>query len=142
MKITCVISQNVPYTDVYGEMKQCTIRPGKHNYPMLRPKNDLLLAEALRVLRKHHKVAFDDLLPSDQEILKSCPQGVDRTEYLAEKVLLKPSPKGRHVVKKAVKKNVAARSRPKDTSVTPVEKPSGDGSKSRKVSDKSKNSSR
>ena len=139
MKIVCAMSQNVPYTDENGVVKQCVLRPGIHNYPMLKPKNDPVSADALRVLRKHSKVSFNDLLPSDQELLKSCPKGVDRTEYLAERVLLKPSPNGRHVEKV---KNVAARSRPKDKSSASAEKPSGDGSKSRKVSDKSKNSSR
>ena len=139
MKIKCAMSQTIPYRAKDGVVKQCVIRPGEHNYPMLKPKNDPFVADALRVLRKHSKVSFDDLLPSDQEVLRNCPKGVDKTEYLAEKVFLKPNPVGRHVEKV---KNVAPRSRPKDSSTASAEKPSGDGSKPRKVSDKGKNSSR
>lgn len=92
-----------------------------------------MLADELRVLRKIRKISFDDLLPSDVEILKSAPAGVDKTEYLAEKVLSKPSPKGRHVEK--AKANVG-RPRPKNQPVAETPKGGADGAKSRKVSDK------
>ncbi len=116
MIITCVLSQNVPYRDEAGVSQMCTLRPGSHNYPQLRPKNDPLLADTLRVLRKHHKISFDDLLPSDLEVLKSVPPGVDRIEYLAEKVLLKPNPKGRKNPGKKTGKAVKNGSNPRPRS--------------------------
>ena len=96
MFITCGISQNVSYKDSKGTVQLCTLIPGRHNYPMLDPK-DPLLSETLRVLRKIRKIKFDDLLPGDTEILKSAPNGVDPVEYLESKVISKPSPVGRHV---------------------------------------------
>lgn len=139
MKITCAFSQNVPYTDNNGVLQLCTLRPGKHNYPMLQPKGDPVLSETLRVLRKHGKVLFDDLLPSDQDILKTAPPGVDKTEYLAEKVLLKPSPKGRKVSKKTkkkvTKKSNAGGSKSKDKPATSAWKKTDDSGKPGKVSD-------
>lgn len=106
MKITCAISQTVPYMDTDGKPKQCVLRPGAFNYPMLKPKTDALCEDALRVLRKHGKISFENLLPSDVEVLKNLKAG----ETLREKVTLKPSPAGRIVnaVKnhqKAAKKN-------------------------------------
>jgi hypothetical protein len=167
MKITCAISQNIPYRDKDGVSRLCTLRPGSHNYPMLSVK-DPAVAETLRVLRKHSKIAFDDLLPSDQEILKSAPPGVDRVEYLAGKVLLKPSPKGtikkikKHqaqrkaeaerlareqveaaklaAMEKEAKESNAGRSRPKNKPVDPVGKKADDDSKPGKVSGKGQNS--
>jgi len=105
MFIECAISQTVPYEDARGTVETIALRPGRHNYPMLNP-TDPLLADTLRVLRKHSKVRFDDLLPSDKEILKGKPDGVDAVDYLAEKVLLKPSPVGRGPSKMAKKKKV------------------------------------
>jgi hypothetical protein len=85
MIIKCAISRNVPYKDMDGKTKFCTLLPGKHNYPMLKPKNDPLLAAELFTLRKHKVVSFDDMLPQD-----SVPE-------LAAKAELKPSPVGRKV---------------------------------------------
>jgi hypothetical protein len=96
MLITCAMSQNVPYKDANGTVQLCTLRPGRHNYPMLDHK-DPLLSETLRVLRKLGKVKFDELLPGDHEIMKNAPKGKDPVEHLAEKVLAKPNPVGRKV---------------------------------------------
>ena len=96
MKIKCAMSKNVPYTDAKGGLQLCALRPGEHNYPMLRP-SDPVLAEELRVLRKHRHVAFDDLLSGDHEHLKSCPEGVEPVDHLAKQVLLKEIPVGKHV---------------------------------------------
>lgn len=120
-------------------MNILAFRPGKHNYPMLKPKNDPLLADTLRVLRKHRKIRFDDMLPSDTEVLKNVPTGVDVTEYLADKVLLKPNPKGRKVSGKKTVKNDAGGYRKKDKAPAPAEKAQYDSQKQRKVSDKVSN---
>jgi hypothetical protein len=137
MVITCVFSQNVPYLDAKGVQQLCTLRPGKHNYPMLKPKGDPLLETTLRVLRKIGKIKFDDLLPSDKVVLASAPPAADLAEYLAEKVMLKPSPVGRKVSKKGKKAvKYATGSRPKDSAPTPAPQSAGDGGKPGKVSDK------
>lgn len=139
MIIECAISQTVPYKDERGAQQLLVLRPGKHNYPMLRLKDeegklrDPLLEDSLRVLRKHKKIRFDDLLPSDQEVLKKAPQGVDRTKFLAEKVLLKPSPKGRKI---SGKEKNAPRNRAKDAKTSASPKSEGDGKKPGKVSGK------
>src|SRR4030065_304098 len=69
MIITCTsrVPQTVPYRDGNGALQLCPLRPGRANYPMLKPENDPQLSEALRVLRKHHMVAFDDMLPTDRK---------------------------------------------------------------------------
>lgn len=69
MIITCIsiMPQTVPYRDGNGVLQLCPLRPGRANYPMLKPDNDPQLSEALRVLRKHHMVAFDDMLPTDRK---------------------------------------------------------------------------
>ena len=103
MFITCGLSQNVPYKDSKGTVQLCTLRPGRHNYPMLDPK-DPLLAETLRVLRKIRKITFDDLLPGDNEILVSAPEGVDPVDYLASKVIHQGSPVGKHVNEKSAER--------------------------------------
>lgn len=147
MFITCGISQNVSYIDEKNTMQLCTLRPGRHNYPMLNPK-DPVLAETLRVLRKIGKITFDDLLPGDSEILKSAPKGVDPKDYLASKVLAKPSPVGRKVNKKpeeqikkeaktAKEKGNARRADRKDTAPSGKAAKGGDlGQKSGGVSEK------
>jgi hypothetical protein len=136
MIITCVFSQNVPYLDPQGVQQMCTLRPGRHNYPMLKPKGDPLLESTLFVLRKHGKIAFDDLLPSDQKVLKSAPAGVDPAKHLAEKVMLKPNPRGRKVLSKGKKKSAVKDEGPRqENSAPPASAQSaGDGGKRGKVS--------
>lgn len=124
MRIKCAMSRNVPYKDAKGVLQLCTLQPGEHNYPMLNG-SDPLLAEELRVLRKHHQVSFDELLPGDHKHLKSVPKGVDPVDHLAKQVLLKDSPVGKHVnnkpdarkaeeAKKAEEKTHARGANPKD----------------------------
>jgi hypothetical protein len=135
MFITCAISRNVPYKDKDGVLQLVTLRPGRHNYPMLDPKNDPLLSDTLRVLRKHHHISFDDLLPSDKEVLKDCPPDQKPVDFLAEKVLLKPSPVGRSVCKKKGKKNAVGNK--KDAKKAgKVEKSEPGSAEQGKVSDK------
>ena len=138
MFITCAISQIVPYVGEGGKVKILTLRPGKHNYPMLHPKTDPMLSDTLRVLRKHKKIAFDDLLQSDLELLKKAPKGIDKEEYLSSKIFLAPNPNGRFVSKKkmgVVKDD--SRSRHENQTATTSPKDSYSHSKHRKVSDKS-----
>jgi len=111
MLIMCAMSQRVAYTDRDGTINVLYTRPGKHNYTQLDPQNDPVCAADLFTLRKHSKLTFDDYLPRDMELLKECPKDEDSVEFLAKKVLLKPSTVGR-VNKKAkvgkVKKNVGS----------------------------------
>jgi hypothetical protein len=134
MQITCAMSKIVQYIDRDGTVKQCVLRPGKHNYPMLKPKNDPMLADTLRVLRKHKHISFDDLLPSDAEVLKNAPPGADKTAYLADKVLLRPSPKGRKTDKKKAVKNDDGGHRKKDKTPETTEKNKDESQKQGKVS--------
>ena len=102
MIITCAISPPpIAYIDPDGKRKQLVLRPGEHNYPMLKPAEDPLLAETLFSLRKIKRISFNDLLPRDKEILKDCPKGVKPGDHLAKKVFQKPSPVGREVNEKS-----------------------------------------
>ena len=140
MKIEClsVMPQTVPYHDSTGSVNVLTLRAGAHNYPMLKPKDDPLLEDTLRVLRKHKHIRFEDLLPSDVKVLKNKPSDVDASEYLAEKVLLKPSPVGRIVSKKRkkVKKADAGRDKKNSTPTSEPAKQTTDGGKPGGVSNK------
>jgi hypothetical protein len=128
MIIKCAISRNVPYKDKNGKTKLCTLRPGKHNYPALKPKNDPLLAAELFTLRKHKVVAFDDMLPQD-----SVPE-------LAAKAELKPSPVGRKVNgKKEADSDRGRRKKNHATQKAPKKEP--DCGKPGEVSDKGSNPS-
>jgi len=151
MFITCLKPPPpIPYHDRKGVLQLVTLRPGGHNYPDLYPKNDAILAETLRVLRKHHKISFDDLLPGDNEILKSCPKGKKPVDHLAEKVLIQPTPVGRSVSNKSdaqkkkekeisEKANKVKRARKDKAAQKETSTAAGnqsDGGKSGKVSDK------
>lgn len=150
MFITCLKTPPpIPYHDGKGVLQLVVLRPGKHNYPDLDPK-DPILAETLRVLRKHHKVAFDELLPGDHDILATCPKGKKPVDHLAEKMLIQPSPVGRHVnnksdEQKAKEKELAKKAKevkraPKDKAApekaAASAKDQSDGGKPGKVSDK------
>jgi hypothetical protein len=55
-----------------GRESKKTIRlcPGKRSYPQVDHK-DPRVAEQLRVMRKHGRISFDELLASDVELLKN-----------------------------------------------------------------------
>lgn len=55
-----------------GKETKKTIRlcPGKRSYPQVDHK-DPRVAEQLRVMRKHGRISFDELLASDVELLKN-----------------------------------------------------------------------
>lgn len=93
MIITCMQSFDVAYTDRDGKVKKAVLRPGSRNYPMLNHK-DPVVAEQLRVLRKHHRIAFDEILPDPVET---------KVVDLLEKSAVKKNDRGNKKNKKKVK---------------------------------------
>jgi hypothetical protein len=80
----------ISWRDEKGDKKIVKLLPGRHNYNL-----DIgipIVAEQLRVYRKHKVIRFDELLPSDMPILKKIPDGANKSKELTEKVILKPSP--------------------------------------------------
>lgn len=130
MKITCLQPLEIAYPDKDGNVKKVLTRPGSHEYPMLDHK-DPMVAEQLRVFRKHTRIGFDEILESDKPILAEMKDEKDKAAKLLEKSGLQPSPVGR-----IVKGKKDARRNPKSTKSTSktVEKRDPDKS-GRKVSE-------
>ena len=96
MKITCLMPLEIAYKDEDGKTKKVLTRPGSYDYPMLDHKCPMV-AEQLRVLRKHTRIGFDEILESDKPILEEIKEEKDKAKRLLEKSGLQPSPVGREV---------------------------------------------
>lgn len=115
MVITCMEPFEIVYADKEGKIKRQVLRPGSHNYPMLDHK-DPRVAEQLRVLRKHKRIGFDEILPSDESVLASMDiDEPNKAAKLLEKTGLQPKPAGRKVKgeKKVAKRNKKASRSPR-----------------------------
>jgi hypothetical protein len=73
-----------------GDKKVVKLLPGKHNYNL--DLNIPIVAEQLRVYRKHKVIRFGELLPSDMSVLKKIPEGTNKSKELTGKVILKSPP--------------------------------------------------
>jgi hypothetical protein len=105
MIITCIQSVPITYVGKDGIKKTVFTRPGSYDYPEIDHK-DPMVAEQLRVYRKHSKIGFNELLNSDLEILKGMGDvpAEDKPKELLKAVTIKPSPVGK-VVKGKKKKD-------------------------------------
>jgi hypothetical protein len=79
----------ISWRDEKGDKKIVKLLPGRHNY-----KLDMgipIVAEQLRVYRKHKVIRFGELLPSDMSVLKKILEDTNKLNELTKKVILKPS---------------------------------------------------
>ena len=115
MVITCIQSVPITYVGKDGNKKTVFTRPGSYDYPEIDHK-DPMVAEQLRVYRKHSKIGFNELLTTDLEILKGMKNVApeDKPKELLKAITIKPSPVGK--VNKGKKKNG---SNPKPVSAAP-----------------------
>ena len=116
MIITCIQSVPITYVGKDGTKKTVFTRPGSYDYPEIDHK-DPMVAEQLRVYRKHSKIGFNELLATDLEILKEMKDvpAEDKPKELLKAVTVKPSPVGK--VNKGKKKSGG--SNPKPISAAP-----------------------
>lgn len=97
MIITCLEFQEIAYPGKDGNTKKVNIRPGSYDYPMLDHKEPMV-AEQLRVLRKHSRIGFDEILETDRPVLAAMPKDEpNKAKKLLEETGIKPSPVGREV---------------------------------------------
>jgi len=105
MQITAMSSLPINYRDKKGNENLIILKPGKHSYPKLDYK-DPMVAEQLRIYRKHRSIGFDELLACDQEMLKSINGKPDeKLGKLVEAFTIKTGASRRTV--KGVKRNAA-----------------------------------
>jgi hypothetical protein len=111
MVITCIQSVPITYVGKDGIKKTVFTRPGSRDYPEIDHK-DPMVAEQLRVYRKHSKIGFNELLATDLEILEGMKDvpAEDKPKELLKAVMVKPSPVGR--VNKGKKKKNGSNSKP------------------------------
>lgn len=129
MIITCLQRVPIHYRED-GKPKIIWTEPGSRNYPI--DYKDPMVAEQLRVYRKHGRIGFDELLDTDVEILKTIDPELppeEKAKALKAAVTIKPSPVGRIVKKKkrsngtrTVKSGAAAKA--KDVKPEPKKDPS------------------
>jgi hypothetical protein len=106
MVITCIQSVPITYVGKDGNKKTVFTRPGSRDYPEINHK-DPMVAEQLRVYRKHSKIGFNELLATDLEILEGMKdvKAEDKPKELLKAVTIKPSPVGKVNKGKKKKKN-------------------------------------
>lgn len=96
MKILSIAALPVAVTKEDGVVDKVVILPGMWDYKI--DHKDPQVAEQLRVYRKHGKITFEELLPSDVELLKGIKGSTnDKFAELRRMTTRQPSPAKREV---------------------------------------------
>lgn len=119
----------IAYTDKKdGKVKKVLTRPGSYSYPML-DHTDPMVAEQLRVFRKHTRIGFDEILESDKPVLAGMAKDdPKKAEKLLEKTGLQPSPVGRTVKGKKNARKTKKSARPAAKAVKKADSDKSGGS--------------